>query len=78
MDELDYAWEQVETFTKAALSATLIRGSSSAPSSGICRMCRMPIEPARLAANPHARDCCDCAAEEEALRQRRRRCGPSA
>ena len=74
MDEIDAANEQIEIMTKAALRAALdSRGLS--PSNGICRVCSQPIETERLAAVPHAQQCADCAAEEEAERQRTRRVG---
>ena len=78
MDEMDYAWEHVESFTQAALNATLMRNDHAAPSTGVCRSCSAPIEGDRLRANPRAHLCCECAAEEEEQRQRLRRCGPAA
>jgi RNA polymerase-binding transcription factor DksA len=47
------------------------RGTSSAPMSSdpttdrLCRNCREPIDPARLAANPQAVRCLDCQTETE-------------
>lgn len=76
MDEIDFATERAEAFTKVALQAVLSRVGEAAPSSGICRSCHEPIEAERLRANEHARFCSECAAEEEARSQRARRCGP--
>lgn len=76
MDEIDFATERAEAFTKVALQQVLSRANESAPSTGICRACSDEIEPERLRANAHARLCSECAAEEEALRLRTRRCGP--
>lgn len=75
MDDLDYAAERVEVFTEAALRSVLGR-MAGGPSSGVCRSCTNPIEPERLRANPMARLCSCCAAEEEQHRHRARRCGP--
>ncbi|HSV30356.1 MAG TPA: TraR/DksA C4-type zinc finger protein [Candidatus Omnitrophota bacterium] len=76
MDEIDFATERAEAFTRVALNAVLARVGEAGPSSGICRSCREPIEAERLRANQHARLCRECAAEEEAHSQRARRCGP--
>lgn len=75
MDEIDYAAERTEAFTLVALRMALVRPSHS-HSTGFCAACLVDIEPERLKANPHARLCGDCAAEEEANERRRRRCGP--
>ncbi|WP_242442680.1 TraR/DksA C4-type zinc finger protein [Magnetospirillum sp. 15-1] len=45
-------------------------------SSGVCKTCYEPIEPQRIAVNPHARHCSFCAAEEEAAERYARLCGP--
>lgn len=76
MDEIDFATERAEAFTKVALQAVLARSGEGLPSTGICRSCNDEIEPERLRANAHAILCRECAAEEEAHRQRTRRCGP--
>ncbi|MDO8607636.1 MAG: TraR/DksA C4-type zinc finger protein [Phaeospirillum sp.] len=75
MDDLDYAAERSEAFTESALRSVLGR-MAGAPSSGVCRSCTDTIETERLRANPMARQCRSCAAEEEYLRHRSRRCGP--
>jgi len=75
LDDIDCATERSEVFTGAALKAVL--GRMAGPlSSGVCQSCQDTIEPERLRANPRARLCAGCAAEEEASRVRRRRCGP--
>ena len=74
MDEIAAANERAEHLTNMAIQIALSR-PSQAPSSGICRACGDPIESARLRANPSAPTCCDCAAEEDAERQRRRKLG---
>jgi phage/conjugal plasmid C-4 type zinc finger TraR family protein len=74
VDEIDAANERVEHLTKAAIQ-TALDSRSRVPSSGICQTCGETIEPERLRANPYASDCRDCAAEEEAERQRLRRTG---
>lgn len=76
MDEIDFATERAEAFTKVALQQVLSRAGEGVPSTGICRSCNDDIEPERLRANAHARLCRECAAEEEAMSQRVRRCGP--
>jgi RNA polymerase-binding transcription factor DksA len=75
MDDIDFATERAETFNATALQMVL-RRPSAARSSGTCMSCHEDIEAERLEANPHARHCCDCAAEEEAVSRRTRRCGP--
>jgi RNA polymerase-binding transcription factor DksA len=75
MDEIDFATERMETFNATALRAVLQR-LDAPPSTGICRSCDAHIEPERLAANPQASLCRDCALDEEASRQRAKRCGP--
>jgi phage/conjugal plasmid C-4 type zinc finger TraR family protein len=75
MDEIDFATERAESFTASALRTVLDR--MDAPlSNGVCHACGMQIEAARLAANPRARLCMDCADDEEANRRRNLRCGP--
>ncbi|MGE5548486.1 MAG: TraR/DksA C4-type zinc finger protein [Solirubrobacterales bacterium] len=76
MDEIDFATERAENFTRVALQAVLHRADEYSPSTGICRSCNEPIEGERLRANAHARFCRECADEEEARSQRARRCGP--
>jgi RNA polymerase-binding transcription factor DksA len=75
MDEIDYATERMETFNVTALQSVLSRLNGPV-SSGVCLSCCDPIEAQRLRANPHARYCGDCAAEEEEKALRARRCGP--
>ncbi len=75
MDEIDFATERAERFNALALQAVLQRVGTGR-SSGICRSCDMPIEAERMAANPSASHCCDCAAEEEERSVKARRCGP--
>lgn len=80
MDDIDFATERTEAFTKVALQAALSRraeaGQSAGQSDGICKSCREPIEAERLSANSLAHLCAECAAEDEASRLRARRCGP--
>lgn len=76
MDDIDFATERTEAFTKVALQAALSRRAEAGTSDGICKSCREPIEAERLSANSHARLCAECAAEDEASRLRARRCGP--
>lgn len=76
MDEIDFATERAETFTKVALEAVLSRSGAGGLSNGVCTACQEPIESERLRANAHARLCRECADEQEALSQRARRCGP--
>lgn len=75
MDEIDFAAERIENFNSSALQAVLSR-MSQAPSNGICRSCGAEIEADRLKANPRARNCCECAAEEEEMARRAKLCGP--
>jgi RNA polymerase-binding transcription factor DksA len=74
MDEIDEANDKAEQFNTAAVRAARVKADTT-PSSGICQSCREPIEPERLRANPAARLCRDCAAEDEAARKRARRVG---
>lgn len=74
VDEIDTANERADLMNRMAIQATLNRLSRE-PSKGICRACGEAIEAARLHANPSAPTCYDCAAEEEAERQRRRKVG---
>jgi RNA polymerase-binding transcription factor DksA len=76
MDEIDVAAERIESFNNDAIRQALAARQAAGPSTGICATCQDAIEPERLAANPYARHCCDCAAEEEELRRRARLCGP--
>lgn len=76
MDEIDFATERAEAFTKVALQQVLSRAGEGMPSTGICRACNCEIEAERLRANAKARLCSECAAEEEARSLRARRCGP--
>ena len=75
LDDIDCAAERVENFKEVALHAVLSR-LSGPPSTGICKSCYDVIEPERLYANPRARHCSFCAAEEEARSHHHRRCGP--
>jgi len=75
VDEIDTANERVEHMTVAAIRAALSSRQPRTLSSGVCQSCDLPIEPERLRANPYALTCRDCAAEEEAERQRARRTG---
>jgi len=74
MDEADLANDRAELFTAEALRAARTK-VSRAPSSGVCQSCSVVIEVERLRANPAARLCRDCAAEEEAARKRAKRLG---
>jgi phage/conjugal plasmid C-4 type zinc finger TraR family protein len=74
MDEIDLANERAEQFTADAVRAARVRKAFS-PSTGICQSCHERIEAERLRANPTARLCCDCAAEDEAARKRAQRLG---
>ncbi|MEW5727453.1 MAG: TraR/DksA C4-type zinc finger protein [Pseudomonadota bacterium] len=76
MDEIDFATERAENFTKVALQAVLSRSEGLGPSTGVCHACHEPIEAERLRANAHARLCRECADEQEALNRRARLCGP--
>lgn len=76
MDEIDFATERAENFTKVALQAVLSRSEAAGPSTGICRACHEPIEAERLRANAHAQLCRECADEQEAQSRRVRLCGP--
>ncbi|RAU22013.1 hypothetical protein CU669_09965 [Paramagnetospirillum kuznetsovii] len=75
MDDLDYAAERAQVFTEAALQSVLGR-MAGPPSTGVCRSCTDTIEAERLRANPKAKLCACCAAEEEHHRLRSHRCGP--
>ena len=74
MDEADLANDRAEQFNAAAVRAARAKKDAT-PSNGICESCRDAIEAERLHANPAARLCCECAAEEEADRKRRQRVG---
>jgi len=74
MDEADLANDRAEQFTTDALKLARAK-MDAAPSTGICQSCRDAIEVERLHANPAARLCRDCAAEEEADRKRRQKVG---
>lgn len=77
MDDIDCAAERVDAFNEGALRAVLQRHPATGPmSSGVCLACGAAIEADRVAANPHARHCRDCADEIEAENRRKRRCGP--
>lgn len=76
MDEIDFATERAEAFTKVAIQAVLARAEGQLPSTGICRSCGEPIEAERLRANAQARQCRECADELEAQSRRSRLCGP--
>ncbi len=75
LDDLDYAAERSQVFTEAALQSVLSQ-LAGPPSTGICRSCSDTIETERLRANPRARLCSCCAAEDESHRKRVSRCGP--
>ncbi len=71
MDDTDHATEREERHRAEAL-ANLPR-PPLLPSTGFCRDCADPIEPARLEVHPAATHCTDCAREaEEAARRMRR------
>ncbi len=74
MDEADLANDFAEKFAADALRLARAQ-MDAAPSTGICKSCQAVIEPERLHANPAARQCCDCAAEDEAARKRAQRLG---
>jgi len=74
MDEADVANDRVEQFVTDALRSIRAKVEAT-PSSGICQSCQDVIEPERLQANPAARLCRDCAAEDEAARKRAQRLG---
>lgn len=74
MDDIDYATERAEIFTQTALALVLDR-LAGPPSSGVCRSCFDPIETKRLKLAPTTNLCSACAAEEETIQRRRRRCG---
>ena len=74
MDEADLANDFAEKFAADALRAARAQ-MGTVPSTGVCQSCQAVIEPERLHANPAARLCCDCAAEEEAARKRAQRVG---
>jgi RNA polymerase-binding transcription factor DksA len=76
MDDMDVASAYEEAFNEAAVSAARARQNGPL-STGICQSCHERIEPERLHANPRARLCSDCAAEDEARLERLRRCGPA-
>ena len=74
MDDADIAFERTQQYLSEAVRATLVRRVPR-PSTGICRSCGETIEPERLAVNPHAGACIDCAQEAEAAAVRARRTG---
>ena len=74
MDEVDLANDRAEQIISDAVRAARAKANTS-PSNGICQSCGEQIEEQRLRANPSARLCCDCAAEEEAARKRVQRVG---
>lgn len=76
MDEVDFAAESMEAFNHAAIQALRERRNVTV-STGFCKSCGEVIEEERLAANPSALHCCDCAAEEEEKRKRAKLCGPA-
>jgi RNA polymerase-binding transcription factor DksA len=75
LDDIDCAAERIEAFRDVALKVVLDR-MAGPRSSGICKTCYEPIEPQRIAVNPHARHCSFCAAEEERAERQARLCGP--
>jgi RNA polymerase-binding transcription factor DksA len=75
MDEVDLANDRAEQFNTDAVRAARAKMDAAPPSNGICDSCRDAIEPERLHANPAARLCCGCAAEEEADLKRRQKVG---
>jgi len=74
MDEADLANDRAELFTSEAVRAARAKLDRT-PSTGVCKSCSEVIESERLRANPAARLCRDCAAEDEAARKRTRRVG---
>ncbi len=74
MDEADLANEKAEQFAADALRQICQRAEQP-PSTGICRSCGETIEPERLAVNPTAHLCRDCAIEEEEARKKAHRLG---
>ena len=74
MDEIDLANERAEQTRDDALRSARAK-MDSVPSNGVCRACQMAIEAERLVANPTARLCRECAADEEADRRRRLKTG---
>ena len=74
MDEIDLANERAEQARDEALRMARAK-MNFAPSNGICKACQVAIEAERLAANPAARLCRDCAADDEADRKRRMKVG---
>ena len=77
MDEIDVANRITDLFTQAAIDGWRRGMADHEPSTGQCRSCDDDIEPARLAANPHAKLCADCAADAEIAAIRLRRRGPA-
>ena len=75
MDEIDVANDRAEQFIAEALKQARPTKAGMTPSTGTCLSCQERIEAERLQANPAARLCCDCAAEEEAARKRAQRVG---
>jgi len=74
MDDADLANDKAEQFNSDAVRAARAKMDAT-PSNGICESCRDAIEPERLHANPAARLCCECAADEETDRKRRQKVG---
>lgn len=75
MDEADIANDKADQFVADALARAARAKAEAPPSSGTCCSCQDSIEPERIKANPHARLCQECAAEEEAERKRVKRIG---
>lgn len=77
MDEGDVAADLASIYHDATLRSVLaaaaasLKGSSTRLQTGICRKCNDAIEPARLEANPQARECVFCAREAEEHARRR-------
>lgn len=74
MDEADLANDRAELFNTEAVRAARAKIDRS-PSDGICKSCHDAIEAERLHANPSARLCRDCAAEDESARRRAQKVG---
>jgi RNA polymerase-binding transcription factor DksA len=75
MDDIDCAAERIEAFNRGALQAVLHRMDGPS-SNGICQECGCDIEAERLAVNPSARHCRDCAEDIEQESRRSRLRGP--
>lgn len=76
VDDIDCANERGQFYTDSALAlhAHTFR-QRTIPATGVCHRCGELIDRNRLRANPHARDCYDCASDDEVERQRVRRRG---